>query len=192
MDLSWLPDDGGTGHMPPSEDVLRFWKTTKEKTQFKRMAEIGFNAGHSSSIVLSLFNDASVDSYDIGQFDITHSNGKLVKGRFQDRFNLTIKDSRSITPNDINNQDLLFIDGGHDYEIVSKDIELFISSHIKFLVLDDLQHKGVKRAFETYLSNDSNFEVLHRDYYKAILPSWLRDTGRNQVNVPILLLRKVI
>jgi predicted O-methyltransferase YrrM len=190
MNLCWLPDNGGTGHMPPSEKVIDFWRVVKEKTDFKRMAEIGFNAGHSSSIVLSLFKDVSVQSYDIGQFDITFTNEILVKNKFQDRFSLTIKDSRDITSDDIKNCDLLFVDGGHDYEIVSKDIELFISSRSQYLVLDDLQHRGVKKAYEEYLKDNRNFEVIHETTYHAVLPSWLRDTDREPVEVPILLIRK--
>ena len=191
MDLSWLPDNGGTGHMPPSQDVIEFWKRVKEKTDFKTFVEIGFNAGHSSSIILSLFSDVKILSYDIGQFDITLTNGELVKDRFKDRFDLKIKNSLHVTPNEINGNDVLFIDGGHDYEIVSKDVQLFINSDIKYLVLDDMQNKGVKQAYKEYLDND-NYEVVDEQEYKAVLPARLRNKGRKEVVVPVFLIRKKV
>ena len=190
MDLSWLPDDGGTGHMPPSKEVVDFWKKVKEHTDFKTLVEIGFNAGHSSSIILTLFEDTKILSHDIGQFDITLRNGELVKDKFKNRFDLVIKNSLSIQPSEINGNDVLFIDGGHDYEIVSKDIELFINSDIQYLVLDDMQHRGVKKAYANYLNND-NYQLIHKQHYEAILPSHMRNTGVKNVIVPVYLIKKI-
>ena len=189
MDLNWLPDDGGTGHMPVNESIIDFWKTIKAKTDFKNMMEIGFNAGHSSSIVLSLFEDVKIDSFDIGQFDITHSNGSIVKDKFKDRFSLSIIDSTQIKSSNVNNKyDLLFIDGGHDYEIVDRDINLFLESDIQYAIIDDLQNRGVKKSFEEH---KSKFNVLYKHQYKAILPSWMRNTDRKQVSVNIVLVEKI-
>lgn len=191
MDLSWLPDDGGTGHMPPSDEVISFWQTVKQKTGFKKLVEIGFNAGHSSSILLTLFDDITIQSFDIGQFDITHSNGKLVKERFGDRFNLTIKPSEQITYGEVNGADILFIDGGHDYPIVSGDVDLWENSNIPYVIIDDLQINGVKRAHRELISRNK-VEAIHKHYYTAVLPSWMRDNPNNRpVNVPIeVLMRK--
>lgn len=191
MDLSWLPDTGGTGHMPPSADVINFWSAVKEKTNFKTFVEIGFNAGHSSSILLSLFNDITIKSFDIGQFDVTVENSRIVKEKFGDRFDLTIKDSLTITKEEINGSDLLFIDGGHDYPIVSGDINLWKQSDMPYVVIDDLQHRGVKRAY-TELKNTGMVETLHKTYYTAVLPSWMRDDPtKKPVNVPVELLKRI-
>jgi len=190
MDLSWLPDDGGTGHMPPSPEVIQFWKTVKEKTDFKRIVEIGFNAGHSSSILLTLFPDIVVKSYDIGQFDITKKNGIIVKERFGGRFNLSIIDSLKITTGEVSGFDVLFIDGGHDYPIVSGDVDLWKQSDIPYVILDDLQHRGVKRAHNELVSSGM-VESVYKQYYTAVLPSWMRDNPNNKpVNVPIELLKR--
>ena len=191
MDLTWLPDDGGTGHMPPSDEVIQFWSTVKEKTNFKRLVEIGFNAGHSSSILLSLFDDITIQSYDIGQFDITHSNAKLVKEKFGDRFNLKITDSLKITTGEVNGADILFIDGGHDYPIVSGDIDLWEKSDIPYVIVDDLQINGVKRA-HSELVKRGKVQVVHKHYYTAVLPSWMRNNPNNRpVNVPIEMLKRL-
>lgn len=190
MDLSWLPDDGGTGHMPPSDEVVRFWTTVKEKTNFTKLVEIGFNAGHSSSILLTLFDDVTIQSYDIGQFDITHSNGKLVKEKFAGRFSLTITDSLKITPEEVNGSDVLFIDGGHDYPIVSGDIKLWKQSDIPYVIVDDIQHRGVKKA-HAELTSSGFVQSVYKQYYTAVLPSWMRDNPKNRpVNVPIEVLKR--
>jgi len=191
IDLSWLPDDGGTGHMPCNSDVINFWKAVKEITNFQSMMEIGFNAGHSSSIILSLFDDVRIDSYDIGQFDITHSNGKLVKEKFTDRFDLFIQDSMKISSSKLNGKyDLMFIDGSHDYNPVVSDINLFLNSDIQYVIMDDLQNKNVKRAYGELLNN-SSFEVLHETRYTAILPYQMRNKNIKPKNVPIRLIGKV-
>ena len=190
MNLSWLPDYGGTGHMPPSKEVIEFWTAVKEKTNFKKLVEIGFNAGHSASILLSLFDDVSVQSYDIGQFDITHSNGKLVKEKFGDRFSLKITDSLKITTGEVNGADILFIDGGHDFPIVSGDINLWERSDIPYVIIDDLQHRGVKNAHKELISRGIT-ELVHKHYYRAVLPSWMRNNSAHQpVQVPIEVLKR--
>lgn len=188
MDLSWLPDDGGTGHMPPSTEVINFWKKVKEITNFKTLVEIGFNAGHSSAIMLSLFDDIKIQSYDIGQFDITEKNGIIVRNRFPNRFELTIKDSTTIEPKELNGADILFIDGGHDIDIVRVDALTFLKTDIKYCVLDDMQNDGVKEAYRRYLEPKTN--KLHYEKYQAVLPSWMRNTNRKSVTVPVFLLEK--
>ena len=190
MDLSWLPDDGGTGHMPPSDAVINFWTDVKRLTDFKKLVEIGFNAGHSSSIILSLFDDVTIQSYDIGQFDITHKNGIIVKDRFGDRFDLDITDSLKITTGEVNGSDILFIDGGHDYQFVSGDIDLWRNSDIPYVIIDDLQHPGVKRAHNE-LTQSNLATPVYKQYYTAVLPSWMRDDpSKKPVNVPIELLKR--
>jgi hypothetical protein len=190
MDLSWLPDNGGTGHMPPSEDVINFWKSVKEKTNFKTLVEIGFNAGHSSSIMLTLFDDIKIKSYDIGQFDITKKNGIIVKEKFGDRFDLKITDSKYLTYGEINGSDLLFIDGGHDYPIVSGDISLWEGSNVPYVVIDDLQNEGVIKARDK-LHAKGNVKILHEGSYYAVLPYAKRNKGRSPIKVNIELLERL-
>ncbi len=186
IDLSWLPDDGGTGHMPPSEEVISFWKHVKQYTNFKHLTEIGFNAGHSSSIILSLFDDVKVSSYDVGMYDITISNGEIVKNKFPNRFDLTIKDSKELNPSDISNSNILFIDGSHDYPEVRSDIDLFLKSDLRYAIIDDLQNKNVQRAYNESISH---YKLLVENKYKAVLPFHMRGT-RPAVNVPVRLVEK--
>ena len=187
MDLSWLPDDGGTGHMPPSKEVISFWESVKKYTGFTHITEIGFNAGHSSSIILTLFDDVTVSSYDVGMYDITYTNAKIVENRFPNRFTIAIKDSKELSPKDINDSHILFIDGSHNYPEVRSDIDLFLQSNLKYAIVDDMQNRNVQKA---YNESSHQYKLLTEQTYKAVLPYRLR--GEKQpVNVPVRLIEKI-
>jgi len=171
VDLSWLPD-GGTGHMVPNNNVIEFWKDVKQKTNFTKIMEIGFNAGHSSSIILSLFDDVYVHSYDICMFEITQKNADIVKSKFGERFSFTKANSLDLKPEVINGHDILFIDGSHDLPYIQNDLKLAFKSTIEYVVIDDLQNKNVKATFN---ENKSRLEVVAEKVYPA-------STG---VNVPV-------
>lgn len=163
VDINWLPD-GGTGHMVVNEDVLKFWKDVKHKTDFKSLFEIGFNAGHSSSIILSLFEDVSVDSHDICMFSITKENAKLVKNKFKDRFHFYEKNSMNLKASDLNGYDILFIDGSHDLPYIQNDLNLALFSDVKHVIIDDLQNRNVKKTFE---ENSKRLNVVSEATYAA-------------------------
>lgn len=186
IDLSWLPDNGGTGHMPPSKDVISFWENVKEETNFKHLVEIGFNAGHSSSIILSLFDDVTVSSYDIGLYDITFINAKIVESRFPDRFEFTCIDSKELTKEDISNCDILFIDGAHDYPEVRSDVNLFLTSDVQYAVIDDLQNANVSKV---YTETSHMYDLMLEQTYEAILPYKLRGVAQPK-RVPVRLVKK--
>lgn len=171
IDINWLPD-GGTGHMVVNDKVVSFWEDVKEKTDFRSLFEIGFNAGHSSSIVLSLFDDVTVNSYDICMFSITKDNAKLVKQKFDDRFYFYEKDSMNLKPSDLNGFDLFFIDGSHDLPYIQNDLNLALLSDVKYVIIDDLQNRNVKKTFQ---ENENRLKVVSEMVYPA-------STG---VNVPV-------
>lgn len=164
MDLDFLTD-GGTGHMVPNDDTIAFWKEVHEKTKFKRFMEIGFNAGHSSSILLTLFEDISLVSYDICLYEISVPNSMVVKQRFGDRFTFVPMSSMDILPEDINGKhDILFIDGSHELPFVESDVNLFLTSDIPYVIIDDLQKKVIRDTFEKY---KDRLEVIIETTYTA-------------------------
>jgi len=171
IDINWLPD-GGTGHMVANEEVISFWKNVKQKTDFKSIFEIGFNAGHSSSIILSLFDDVIVHSFDICMFDITKRNAKVVKNKFKDRFSFYEKNSMYLKPNEVDGYDVIFIDGSHDLPYIQNDLNLAFLSDVKYAIIDDLQNRNVKKTFQ---ENKTKLKVVAETSYPA-------STG---VNVPI-------
>jgi hypothetical protein len=171
IDLSWLnPTDikpkKVEGHMLVTKEVERFWRSVKKLTSFKNVMEIGFNAGHSSSFLLSLFPDVRVDSYDICWHSYTKPNSLKVKDKFGNRFNFCQTDSKNINPEEIKEKsyDLIFVDGNHKADFVENDFQIAFKSQIPFMVVDDLHQKDVSLKFEEH---SDKYEVIHRGLYKA-------------------------
>ena len=91
----------------------------------KTIIEIGFNAGHSSEIFLKNTN-ANVISFDIGYWKDAYLNkGKeYLDITYPQRHSLIIGDSTQSIPlfNYPIKADLIFIDGGHEYETAKADL----------------------------------------------------------------------
>lgn len=94
----------------------------------KNIMEIGFNAGYSSELFLKNSN-SYVYSFDIGEhFHEYLKFGKMyINKKFPNRHSLVFGDSTKTIPLFVNNNpniifDIIFIDGGHDYEIAIADI----------------------------------------------------------------------
>jgi predicted O-methyltransferase YrrM len=88
--------------------------------------EIGFNVGHSAEIFLSTHSSRKVVSFDIG-----YQKGYYVGKGFLDltypyRHTLIIGDSKKTVPEFTEKTkekfDLIFVDGGHEYETSYKDL----------------------------------------------------------------------
>jgi predicted O-methyltransferase YrrM len=94
---------------------------------FKNIMEIGFNAGHSSELFLSNTN-AYVHSFDIGDhFNQYLKYGKnFINQKYPDRHTIVFGDSKITIPRFTKNNDikfdLIFIDGGHDYQTAYADL----------------------------------------------------------------------
>jgi len=107
----------------------------------KNIMEIGFNAGHSTNVFLSVNSEAKVTSFDIGQHDYVHAAKKYIDATFPNRHTLILGDSTVTVPqfqNDVK-FDLIFIDGGHDYEIAMADLKncKALAHEDTVVVLDD-------------------------------------------------------
>lgn len=172
--------------MPASKEIIELWKSVKGHSNFKHLIEIGFNAGHSAAINLTLFDDVSVSSFDIGQFEITQSNSKIIQEKFKGRFSLQIKDSKELKPADINHGDILFIDGSHDYPEVNSDFELFLQSDIRWAVIDDMQNKNVSQV---YLEKQSYFVPMFEQKYIAVLP-YPKRGKRDPIEATVIFVKK--
>jgi hypothetical protein len=171
VDLSWLPDGIAEGHMPNSVEVCEIWRQIKATTNFKTVTEIGFNSGHSSSIVMSLFDDVTVTSYDICLHPETLTNSAVVKKHFGDRFNFHPYHSyflredylAGVTP--VEKTDIILIDGSHRGFFVNSDAELAEAVGFEWILFDDYDFGSVR-------------DQTHRDTM-SFQNSWRYETRNN-------------
>jgi predicted O-methyltransferase YrrM len=97
------------------------------KTNIKNILEIGFNGGHSSEIFLSSNPLVNIVSFDIGEHDYVQLGKKFLDEKYPNRHKLIIGDSTKTIPEYIKNNssykfDLIFIDGGHTYDVAWSDL----------------------------------------------------------------------
>jgi predicted O-methyltransferase YrrM len=141
------------------------------RTEARLIAEIGFNAGCSSYVLLKYVPDAAVVSFDLGEHASVAANKKLIDKKFPGRHTLICGDSRKTVPAFAHNNpglrfDLAFIDGGHDYEVAHADITNMraLSSDRTALIMDDLvpwqsYGAGPTKAWEEAIGDN----LVHQD-----------------------------
>ena len=89
--------------------------------------EIGFHAGHSAEIILGCPKTELI-SFDINQYYYTEIGESFIKNKFKNKHRLIKGNSiitlpKYISENPETTFDLIFIDGGHEYDIVKTDME---------------------------------------------------------------------
>ncbi len=111
-----------------SIEELTYLAELAQKNRAKLIGEIGFNAGFSSYAFLITNPDVRVISFDIGEHWYTKTAKKFIDKKFPGRHRLIYGDSTKTVPifkkeNPDLLFDLIFIDGGHQYEVVKADIK---------------------------------------------------------------------
>ncbi|HPX36854.1 MAG TPA: class I SAM-dependent methyltransferase [Mycobacterium sp.] len=142
-----------------SPEELLYLATTAQRSGARLIGEIGFNAGFSTQAFLRAAPDARVISFDLVEHGYTKVAKKIVDEKFPGRHTLIAGDSTKTVPEFAGENpdlrfDLVFIDGGHAYEVARADIMnmMPMCTAKTLVVIDDLTPwlkwgKGPHRAW---------------------------------------------
>jgi len=114
--------EGHIGNIPRQQERLR--ELVKNA---HNILEIGFNCGHSSDLFLRSSN-ANIVSFDLGTHHYLITGKNFIDTFYPNRHVLIIGNSVQTIPSYMKQHpdkkfDIIFIDGGHDYEIAKSDLE---------------------------------------------------------------------
>ena len=150
--------------------------------------EIGFNAGHSAEVFLHSNKNLTLTSFDLGIHDYVKVAKEYIDFIYPNRHQLILGDSRTTIPIYIQNNkntkfDVIFIDGGHEYEMSKSDIEnCFHLAHENTIVaMDDIvftygwekEHTiGPTKTWKEQLEQNKIVEFCRREYCDGRGMSW--------------------
>ena len=132
---------GYTEKVPEQVQIL---KDLVNNDKIINVLEIGMNAGHSPCLFLENNKQCNVISFDIGNHDYVRVGKQYIDNKYPNRHELIISDSTISIPlytniNKESKMDLIFIDGGHDYETALNDLIncMNLSHKDTILIMDD-------------------------------------------------------
>lgn len=148
-----------------SPHISRHLKAAIDIVKPKTILEIGFNMGYSSALFLELC-DAYVLSCDVSDKDETMAASIILKRRYLDRFDFVFRSHLPILGQI--NFDMGFIDGAHDEENITIDIQLMKDYGIKYILFDDWYPRfgATQKAFIKYPL------TIVKDMDNLILATW--------------------
>ena len=138
------------------------------------------NAGHSSCLFLENNKQCNVISFDIGSHDYVKIGKQYIDNTYPNRHELIIGDSKTTIPLYTNSNkgmkmDLIFIDGGHDYETAKEDLINCknLSHKDTIIIMDDTTFNkddvkdytiGPTRIWNEYLEQNKLTEICRKHY----------------------------
>jgi predicted O-methyltransferase YrrM len=117
---SWICE----GHIGRNKNQIQKLTELCKEHKFKTILEIGFNAGHSTALMLEN-TDAEIVSVDIGGHPYTFEGKDVIDEVFPNRHLLIIGNSMDVLAKDEIpdlKYDLIYIDGGHSYKCAKSDL----------------------------------------------------------------------
>ena len=179
---NWLIDEGVNeytiteGTSSPNSLMWLLKLINDHAPDAQKILEIGLNLGHSSDAMLE-HTDAQVVSFDLKQFGYSDLVENYFNKYYSDRHTIIWGDS-TVTIPDYNTTsladpefkffDVIFIDGGHDYEIAKADLENCreLSDNDTVVILDDVVrtnpqpwNEGPTRAWEEMVAEGKIVEI---------------------------------
>ena len=149
-----------------------------------RVMEIGFNAGHSAEVFLHNNDTLTLTSFDLGAHPYVATAKKYIDDVYPGRHALVLGDSRSSVPLYRGAAfDVIFIDGGHEYEIARADVEncLRLSHKDTVVILDDtmftpgwgeMYTRGPTQVWEEMLRGSKIAGLGSKNYCPGYGMSW--------------------
>ena len=178
------------------------------KYNCKNVMEIGFNAGHSADLFLSINENIKLTSFDIGLHKYVNYGKKFIDNKYPNRHSLILGDSKKTIPdfykyNSSAKFDLIFIDGDHsEIGAISDLLNCKKLSHSQtIVVMDDTRNEqpmaswniNVNKAWQKCISAGIVYQIESEDYnqegFCARGQSWgryiLKEEKENNTNLEI-------
>ncbi len=138
--------EGYSGQFPAEEVILSYFAG---RPAVKEIMEIGFNAGHSAENFLLANPNANVTSFDLGRVNAMKYGKEYIDATYPGRHTLIVGDSTCTVPqfrldNPNKRFDVIFIDGGHGYNVAKVDIvnSSGLAHSDTIVIVDDIMYVG--------------------------------------------------